>query len=185
MVRPRYEEVDFTRDCEAVQIPQGTTVTIEAGTPAVIMQDLGDSYTIQIPTLGGLYRVAGKDADALGKDAPLGPSAETDTRKPVDEALVRRVLQSVYDPEIPVNIVDLGLVYALHIEPLLTGGSKVQVQMTLTAPGCGMGQIIAADVQRRIERLPGVIRVEVEVVWEPPWNPQRISPEGRAKLGLD
>ncbi|MFI5399247.1 MAG: iron-sulfur cluster assembly protein [Candidatus Binatia bacterium] len=123
MVRPRYEEVDFTRDCEVVQIPQGTTVTIEAGTPTVIMQDLGDSYTIQIPTLGGLYRVAGKDADALGKDVPVGASAESDPRKPVDQALVRRVLQSVYDPEIPVNIVDLGLVYALHIEPLLTGGA--------------------------------------------------------------
>jgi probable FeS assembly SUF system protein SufT len=184
MTRPRYEEVDFTRDCEVVQIPQGTTVTIEAGTPALIMQELGDSYTIQIPTLGGLYRVAGTDADVLGKDPP-GEIAGADPSEPIDEALVRRTLKSVYDPEIPVNIVDLGLVYDLRIEPVAAGRSTVHIQMTLTAPGCGMGEIIAADVRSRLERLPGVAAAEVEVVWEPPWNAQRISPEGRAKLGLD
>ena len=148
------------------------------------MQELGDSFTIQIPTLGGMYRVAGPDADALGKDPP-NEIAETDPNEPIDEAVVRRALKSVYDPEIPVNIIDLGLVYDLRIEPAAAGRSNVHVQMTLTAPGCGMGEIIAADVRGRLERLPGIAAAEVEVVWEPPWNPQRISPEGRAKLGLD
>jgi probable FeS assembly SUF system protein SufT len=182
-MRQRYEEVDFTRDCDVVQVPQGQTVRITAGTPAVITQALGESYTIEIPTLGGLYRVAGQDADAIGKDPP-GAEAEMETG-PIDEARVLRALRNVYDPEIPVNVVDLGLVYALQIRSLAGGTSAVDIHMTLTAPGCGMGQIIAADVQSRVEALPGVGEAHVEIVWEPPWSPQRISPAGRAKLGLD
>jgi probable FeS assembly SUF system protein SufT len=182
-MRLRYDEVDFTRDCDVVQVPQGQTVRIEAGTPAVVTQALGDSYTIEIPTLGGLYRVAGCDADALGMDPPLATSAAD--AGPLDEAQVLRALKKVFDPEIPVNVVDLGLIYDLQLHSLAAGGSTVNVQMTLTAPGCGMGQIIASDVKRRIESLPGVAEAHVEVVWEPPWNPQRISPVGRAKLGLD
>ena len=182
----RYEEVEFTRDCEVVQVPAGATVLIEAGTPAVITQALGDSYTVEIPTLGGLYRVAGTDADAIGKDSPLSAS-ELDAERagPLDETRVLRALKSVYDPEIPVNVVDLGLIYELRIKPLEGGGNTVDVQMTLTAPGCGMGQIIATDVKSRLEALPGVAEAHVDVVWEPPWTPQRISPAGRAKLGLD
>ena len=185
-MRLRYEEVDFLRDCDVVQVPDGNTVRIEAGTPAVITQALGDSYTVEIPTLGGLYRVAGKDADAISHDPPLS-EAETEAERvgPVDEARVLRALRSVYDPEIPVNVVDLGLIYDLQIRPLAAGGSAVDIQMTLTAPGCGMGQIIATDVKSRLEALPGVAEAHVEVVWEPPWSPQRISPAGRTKLGLD
>ncbi len=182
-MRSRYEEVDFTRDCAVVQVPQGNTVLVEAGTPAVITQALGDRYTIEIPTLGGLYCLDGKDADAIGKEPPLTVS-ETEETGPVDEARVLRALKNVYDPEIPVNIVDLGLVYDLQIHPFATGGSEVQVRMTLTAPGCGMGELIARDVKSRLEELPGVAEASVEVVWEPPWGPQRISPAGRAKLGL-
>ena len=182
-MRPRYEEVDFTRDCNVVQVPQGCIVRIEAGTPAVITQALGDSFTIEIPTLGGLYRLAAGDADAIGKESPR-TAGEADVG-PLDEARVLRALKHVYDPEIPVNVVDLGLIYHLQIRPLADGGNAVDVQMSLTAPGCGMGQIIAADVKSRIAALPGVAQAHVEVVWEPPWSPQRISPAGRAKLGLD
>ncbi len=182
-MRQRYEEVEFTRDCDVVQVPQGHTVHVETGTAAVITQALGDSYTIEIPTLGGLYRLGAGDADAIGKEPPLTAS-EADAG-PLDEARILRALKNVYDPEIPVNVVDLGLIYELQIRPLVAGGSAVDVQMSLTAPGCGMGQIIADDVKSRIEALPGVAQARVEVIWEPPWSPQRISPAGRAKLGLE
>jgi probable FeS assembly SUF system protein SufT len=182
-MRQRYEEVDFMRDCDVVQVPQGHTVRVESGTPAVITQALGDSYTIESPTLGGLYRLAAGDADAIGKDPPL-PRHEADAGA-VDEARVLRELKNVYDPEIPVNVVDLGLIYGLQIRPLVAGGHAVDVQMTLTAPGCGMGQIIADDVKSRLEAVPGVAEAHVEVVWEPPWTAQRISPTGRTKLGLE
>lgn len=182
----RYEEVELTRDCEMIQVPQGTPVTIPAGTPAVITQALGDSYTVQLPTLGGLYKVAGKDADALGKERVDTEAARAAAASgSVDEAAVWAALKNVYDPEIPVNIVDLGLVYDMKIEPEPGGGNRVSVQMTLTAPGCGMGTVIAGDAKACIERVPGVSAADVQLVWDPPWNPHMISAEGRAKLGMD
>ena len=183
-MRARYDEVDFIRDCDVVQVPQGNTVRIEAGTPAVITQALGDSYTIEIPTLGGLYRVAGQDADAIGQEPPIS-EAEAERLGPIDEDRVLRALKQVYDPEIPVNVVDLGLIYDLALHPRDDGSTAITVQMTLTAAGCGMGQIIATDVKSRLEALPGVAEATVDVVWEPPWNPERISRAGRVKLGLD
>lgn len=180
----RYQEVVTTRDCEVVQIPSGNMVRIPAGTSAVITQALGDSFTIEIPTIGGLYRVAGADADAIGKDRPL-PAGEAAAAGPVNEARIWRALRNVYDPEIPVNIVELGLVYDLRIEPLPAGGSRVRVQMTLTAPGCGMGQIIAGEVQRLIEEVPGVTETDVQVVFEPPWNQQMMSEAAKLQLGFD
>ncbi len=181
-----YERVEIRRDCAAVQIPHGNPVTIPAGTPAFLTQSLGGSYTLQVPGLGGLFRVAGKDADALGiEPAASVATASASQTGPVTEAMVWEVLRDVYDPEIPVNIVDLGLVYDMRIEPLVTGGSRVLVQMTLTAPGCGMGYAISMDAKNRIEGLPGVAEADVRVVWDPPWDPQMISPEGRAKLGMD
>ena len=181
-----YEQVEIRRDCTAVQIPHGNPVTIPAGTPAFLTQSLGGSYTVQVPSLGGLFRVAGKDADALGIE-PAGVSATASASEvgPVSEAMVWDVLRDVYDPEIPVNIVDLGLVYDMRIEQLPTGDSRVIVQMTLTAPGCGMGYAISMDAQSRIESLPGISEADVQVVWDPPWDPQMISSEGRAKLGMD
>jgi probable FeS assembly SUF system protein SufT len=181
-----YEEVELKRDCEVIQIPNGITVTIPAGTPAVITQNLGDSYTIQAPTLGGLYRLAGKDADAIGKALVRTgeESAHADPNAPVDEELIWAQLRNVYDPEIPVNIVELGLVYDLQIEPLATGGSRVEVKMTLTAPGCGMGEIIAHDAKCRIENVPGVKEANVEVVFDPPWNQQMMSEAAKLELGL-
>lgn len=179
-----YEQVVVSRACEAIQIPQGNAVTIPEGTLAIITQALGDTYTLQIPSMGGLFRVADKDADAIGKDRRAPAAGEAGAEGKATEDAVWGALKNVYDPEIPVNIVDLGLVYDLKMEALPAGGSKVDVQMTLTAQGCGMGPSIAMDAQRRIESLPGVEEAHVRVVWDPPWNPNMISPEGKVKLGM-
>lgn len=182
----RYEETTTRRDCEMVQVPQGNTVTIPAGTPVVITQALGDSFTIQIPTLGGLYRVAGKDADALGKPrhVPEPERASPDGSPPVDEERILDQLRLVYDPEIPVNIVELGLIYDLHAAPHPSGGTLVHVKMTLTAPGCGMGEVIAADAKSRIESVRGVTEAEVEIVFDPPWNQSMMSEAAKLDLGF-
>lgn len=180
-----YEEVEISRDCEAIQIPDGITVTLRAGTPAVITQSLGDTFTVQMPTLGGLYRISGKDADAIGKAVarPEG-GADLDPNQAVNEELVWNQLRNVYDPEIPVNIVELGLVYNLGVEHLEAGGSRVAVTMTLTAPGCGMGDVIAADARMRIESVPGVKEATVEVTFDPPWNQEMMSEAAKLELGL-
>ncbi|EEF61101.1 putative Fe-S cluster assembly protein SufT [Pedosphaera parvula] len=176
--------VELTRDCEAVQIPVGTTVTLPSGTPVDITQTLGGTFTIH--ARGGLFRVASKDADALGlqNDSQAAP-ASPETQGSVDEKLVWETLRSCYDPEIPVNIVDLGLVYDLHIEPMTSGNSLVSVKMTLTAPGCGMGGVIAGDAQQKILNLPGVEEAVVEIVWDPPWHQSMITEQGRKILGLE
>jgi len=179
-----YEQIEIRRDCQAVQIPQGNSVIIPAGSEVIVTQSLGGSYTVQVPSLGGLFRIAGRDADALGLQAGPGDDASAPSG-PVGDDAVWAVLRNVYDPEIPVNIVDLGLVYDLRVEPLPSGLNRVEVKMTLTAPGCGMGQTIAMDARHRIESLPGIAEADVQVVWEPPWNPHMISPEGRAKLGME
>lgn len=180
----QHEEVELTRDCQAEQIPLGTTVTIRKGTAAVITQALGDTYTIRLPN-GGLYRIAGPDADALGRDQHTVATTPTASDGPVTEEMVWTQLREVYDPEIPINVVDLGLIYDMQIEPLPDGDSKVLVQMTLTAQGCGMGPSIAGDAQRRLEALPGVAEADVRVVWDPPWHPDMMSPEGKKKLGVE
>lgn len=176
--------VGLKRDCEAVQIPSGTMVTLPANTVVDITQSLGGSYTVR--TGGGLFRIASRDADALGLVAGTDDEGQNGAAEgPVDEQSVWEALKTCYDPEIPVNIVDLGLVYGLTIDPLPSGSSRVRVQMTLTAPGCGMGATIAADAQSKILFLPGVEEAEVEVVWDPPWHQSMISAAGRARLGLD
>src|SRR6185436_11432315 len=171
------------RDVEVVEIPAGITTAIPAGTPAVITQSLGDTYTLQLPTYGGLYRLAGRDADAIGK-AVTRAEGEDGAAGPVTDELVYAQLRNVYDPEIPVNIVELGLVYDMKIEPQADGKSKVFVKMTLTAPGCGMGGVIAHDAKTRIESLPAVAEADVEVVFEPPWNQQMMSEAAKLELGL-
>lgn len=181
--------VELSRDCDAVQIPVGNTVALPAGTLVDITQTLGGTYTVR--AMGGLFRIDGKDADALGLDpahaaAPTTPgTTDGATSGTVDETQVWDTLRLCYDPEIPVNIVDLGLVYDLGVEPLPSGASKVFVKMTLTAPGCGMGPVIAQDAQMRILAIPGVEDASVEIVWDPPWHQSMITPEGRRILGLE
>jgi probable FeS assembly SUF system protein SufT len=176
--------VTLSRDCDAVQIPAGNTVTLPAGTEVDITQTLGGSYTIH--AMGGLFRVAPKDADALGLQPPpeTTPALKTDGSE-IDEKMIWETLRTCYDPEIPVNIVDLGLVYDMGLEEAPTGGKKVFVKMTLTAPGCGMGATIAGDAQQKLLGLPGVEDASVEIVWDPPWHQSMITPEGRRLLGIE
>ncbi len=175
----------LTRDCPAVQIPQGTTVTLPRGTVVHISQTLGGTYTVHAQ--GALFRITGQDADALGLEVKPTATPEAVAAAPEDlsEDQVRAVLKTCFDPEIPLNIVDLGLVYDLTIEKLPPGSHRVNMRMTLTAPGCGMGTVIAQDAQEKLVQLPGVAEANVEIVWEPPWHQSMISPEGRRVLGLE
>ena len=183
------EWIELSRDTEAVMVPAGHTVLLPQGTKAVVTQSLGGSYTLHVPQYGGLLRISNRDADAIGvtpAPEPETPVAPGDALTPEQlEPLVWEQLKTCYDPEIPVNIVDLGLVYDMQIEPLESGQSRVDVKMTLTAQGCGMGASIAADAKYKILGLPSIAEAEVEIVWSPVWNPNMISPEGRAKLGMD
>jgi probable FeS assembly SUF system protein SufT len=169
----------LTREVGAVQIPSGNHITLPAGTLVIVTQQLGDSFTVYVVHQAGLFRVRGEDGDALGLTKIEAGQKATE----FSEEAIWSQLRECYDPEIPVNIVDLGLIYGLNIadDP---EGKRVHVQMTLTAPGCGMGPTLAHDAEQRILSLPGVIAATVELVWEPPWNPDRISPAGKEKLGM-
>ena len=179
--------VELKRDCEAVQIPAGHAVRLPAGTAVDITQTLGGTYTVHAN--GGLFRIVGKDADALGlqdKKAESDGAPQTEAVNPEQlEKMVWDALKTCYDPEIPVNIVDLGLIYDMHLDSQPDGGHKVCVKMTLTAPGCGMGTVLASDAQQKLLFLPGVEAADVEIVWDPPWHQSMITAEGRRILGLE
>jgi probable FeS assembly SUF system protein SufT len=178
------ERVEISREVEAIQIPSGVKTMLEKGIEAFVTQSLGGTFTVQVPSYGGLFRIAGKDADAIGKKPEEAGAVAAGASGDL-EAMVWEQLKTCYDPEIPVNIVDLGLVYGMEVKPQSDGTNKVEVKMTLTAQGCGMGASIAFDAKHKIIGLPGVADAEVELVWDPPWNPQMITPEGRERLGLD
>jgi len=173
----------LSRDLIATQIPSGDKTPLSAGTKVMIHQTLGGSFTVQ--TDFGLFRIDGKDGDALGeKISDHAVQSSTLANGAPDPEAVWDQLKRVYDPEIPVNIVDLGLVYSMDVEANPEGGYKVQVAMTLTAPGCGMGPAIAEDAKGKILLVPGVSDADVRITWDPPWNQQMISEEGKMKLGL-
>src|SRR6187549_2602380 len=175
-------DIILSREVEAIQIPSGDTVVLPAGTRVIITQSLGGSYTVA--TDHGLARVSARNADALGlekKDAGPGESAVPLTGEELEKT-VWDAMKTVYDPEIPVNIVDLGLVYDCAITKEENDQAVVQVKMTLTAPGCGMGPTIAADAQGKIMSVAGVGDARVEIVWDPPWNQGMISETGRMQL---
>jgi probable FeS assembly SUF system protein SufT len=176
----------LTRACEAIAIPYGDKTQLAAGTPVTITQSLGGAYTVLAD--GRLLRIEGKDADALGLAAPATPFPAVPPPGgdgPLDEERLWKQLKTCYDPEIPVNIVELGLVYDLHHEPLPEGGNVVNVKMTLTAPGCGMGAMIAEDVQRKVLAVPGVTEANVELVWDPPWSQAMMTEAAKLELGLN
>src|SRR5471030_1053626 len=177
----------LTRDIEAIQIPSGLTKKLHKGTPVIITQALGGTYTVVVEHSAGLFRVLASDADALNKvhvEPAVQNCASGKSGGPLKEDDIWTQLKTCYDPEIPVNIVDLGLIYSLEIKPQEGGGNLVEVKMTLTAPGCGMGPSIASDAQRKILTVPGVTDAQVDVVWDPPWSAERISQEGKSKLGM-
>lgn len=172
------------RDVPATVIPAGDVVTLPKGTDLFIMQTLGGNVTVRTDT--GLFRIAREDAGAIAGYQPQAPEAAVPaTSGEFSEAAVWETLKTCFDPEIPVNIVDLGLVYDLNVEQTAAGGHAVDVKMTLTAPGCGMGPVIAEDARQKIATLPTVERAKVHIVWDPQWTPQMISPEGRKVLGLE
>jgi probable FeS assembly SUF system protein SufT len=176
------EPVVLQRDCEAVLIPMGEKVTLPEGTSGFITQALGGSFTIYIE--GNLVRVAGTDADAVGKD-PINPPAVPENASDEDiEAVVWDQMRTCFDPEIPINIVDLGLVYRCEIESTGTGGRIVHIAMTLTAPGCGMGPILMEDVKEKVEIIPTVEEADVELVFDPPWNTSMMTDEAKLQTGL-
>jgi probable FeS assembly SUF system protein SufT len=186
MTTPLSDTVTLTRDCEAVQIPSGTVTSLPQGTEVMITQTLGGSYTVTRPD-GSLYTIAGKDADALGRKpsvAAQSAASPADANATVKEEQVWEQLRTCFDPEIPISIVDMGLVYDVKVLPLAGGGNRVEVKMTLTMPGCGMGRYIAADAQSKILTIPGVKEADVQLVWDPPWNRDMISPEIRKKFGM-
>ena len=179
------EPVVLRRDCEAIQIPSGDKFELPAGSEVMITQSLGGSFTV-VTDHGHMLRIAGSDADALGLEPVVAPAAEVQVPTgPADvETLVWEQLRTCYDPEIPVNIVDLGLVYDCLVAPLPGGGHKVDIKFTLTAPGCGMAGSLKMDIEGKILAVPGVQECEVEVVFDPPWNRNMISEAAKLDLGM-
>ena len=174
--------IALTRDCEATEVPYGGTQILPAGTKVRIMQSLGGTYTVSSER-GAMMRIEAKNADALG----ITPQPKEAQAAPVEfsEKLVWDQLKTVFDPEIPVNVVDLGLIYSCQITPVETGGRKIDIKMAMTAPGCGMGDVLRADIERKLTQLPEVREVHAEIVFDPPWNPGRMSDAAKLQLGLD
>jgi probable FeS assembly SUF system protein SufT len=183
------EQKTLLRDVEASVVPIGTKVTLLKGESAHITQSLGGSYTVIVN--GNMFRIAEQDADALGLAmktpaqpaaatvAPAGPLSQEQLEKQVWESL-----KTCFDPEIPVNIVDLGLIYDCHLTPIGGNNFKADVKMTLTAPGCGMGPVLAQDVQNKLISLEPIDEANVELVWDPPWNQSMMTEAAKLQLGL-
>jgi probable FeS assembly SUF system protein SufT len=182
MYHSQNEPVTLSRDCPAVLIPAGERVTLPAGSTGFVTQALGGSFTLYIE--GNLFRIAGRDGDAIGKPALTAPDVPENATEADIESAVWQQLRTCYDPEIPINIVELGLVYECKIERAPTGNRVVKINMTLTAPGCGMGDILAQDVREKVEMIPTVERADVELVFDPPWNQSMMSEEARLEAGL-
>ena len=182
MHRMENEPIVLQRDVQAVIIPAGIEVKLRTGAVGYLTQSLGGSFTIYVE--GNLFRIAGEDADAIGKEPPVRPelppgASDEDVRK-----LVWDQLRTCYDPEIPINIVELGLIYECEVKPNDDGSRNVEVKMTLTAPGCGMGDFLAQDVKDRIEAIPTIRQASVEIVFDPPWNQSMMSEAARLETGM-
>jgi probable FeS assembly SUF system protein SufT len=177
-----YETVTLTRDVVGVLIPAGTKVELPEGAEASITQALGGSYTVQLQ--GHLFRIEGKDADAIGK-APQGvPQLAEDASEEEVEKAVWQQMKTCYDPEIPIDVVELGLIYECRLEPAEAGGWKARIVMTLTAPGCGMGEVLVADVKSKVTQVPGMREAEVELVFDPPWTRDMMSEAAQLQAGF-
>jgi len=180
MSAPEYAVV--SRDIQAIEIPQGNPVPLPEGTHVRIMQSLGGTYTV-MSEHGQLLRIGEKDVDAIGKQPSPDASEAPGEEAPVEEQVWAQ-LRTCFDPEIPVNIVDLGLVYNCAVTELPEGGKKVAITMTLTAPGCGMGPVLASDVKQKVEGISGVQEADVEVVFDPQWSPNMMTEAARLQLGF-
>jgi probable FeS assembly SUF system protein SufT len=175
------KEATVTRDVPAREIPSGTPITLKAGDPVIITQSLGGSFTVMTP-VGFLARVDGKDADAIGEQ-PVAVDEAAQAGKTTEE-LAWDQLRTCFDPEIPVNIVDLGLVYSCNLSPLPEGGNRIDVKFTLTAPGCGMGDVLREDIKGKLLSVPEIKDADVQVVFDPPWSLQMMSDAAKLQLGM-
>ncbi len=176
------EAVTLARDCKAVSVPEGVEIVLPQGTVATISQSLGCSFTVYVR--GKMFRVSGENADALGRERPKPPELRPSPSTQDIEDLIWTQLRSCYDPEIPVNIVDLGLIYDCSVRDGPDGRRTVSITMTLTEPSCGMGPVLAGDIKRGLERIPTVSGAEVVLVFEPRWSPERMTPVGKLQTGL-
>jgi probable FeS assembly SUF system protein SufT len=174
------KETITTREIEATEIPSGIKIQIPEGTSLAITQSLGGSYTVLTP-YGYMARVDGKDADAIGEEVQ-DPVAAAAGKTP--EELAWEMLKTCYDPEIPVNIVDLGLVYKCEVSPRPEGGNRAEVRFTLTAPGCGMGDVLKEDIRNKLMTVPGISDADVQVLFDPPWNMSMMSDAAKLQLGM-
>jgi probable FeS assembly SUF system protein SufT len=177
------ELIELKRDCEAIEIPSGIPRRLPVGACVRISQFVGGSYTV-ISEVGYMCRIEARDADALGL-SPAQTESKTMAPGSFNEQMVWDQLKTVYDPEIPVNIVDLGLIYSCQITPGENGSKRIDIKMSMTAPGCGMGNVLKADVERRLAGLPEVTGVTVEVVFDPAWHPGLMSEAAKLQLGFD
>ena len=185
MINPTHidGQVTLTRDVEVITIPFGSKTTLKKDEVGQITQALGGSYTVMIG--GNLFRIDGKDADAIGKEVlDSTDKANEKDNGDINEQAVWDVMKTCYDPEIPVNIVDLGLIYSCEFNPMDNDSTLVEIKMTLTAPGCGMGPVIADEVKQKVNGVPGVGDVKLELVWDPPWDQSMISEAARLQMGL-
>ncbi len=182
MYYPQSERIVFSRECPAILIPSGDEVTLPEGSSGFITQALGGSFTIFIE--GNLFRIAGVDADAIGKEPLRPPDVGADATEAEIETVVWDQLRTCFDPEIPINVVDLGLIYECELTNDAEGKRVIRIAMTLTAPGCGMGPILMEDVKEKLELIPTVDRAEVELVFDPPWNRSMMSEEALLEAGL-
>ncbi len=176
------EPVQLYRDCAAVLIPSGDEVILRKGANGFITQSLGGSFTVYLD--GRLFRIAGQNADALGKDPVPPPTLPEGASSKDVEQLIWTQMRSCYDPEIPINIVDLGLIYQCEMTENESGERQVDIKMTLTAPGCGMGDILVLDVKSKVEIIPTIATVDVELVFDPPWNQDMMTEAARLQTGM-
>jgi len=176
------EPISLSRDVKAIIIPAGEQLTLREGTSGFITQALGGSFTVYVE--GNLFRISGTDADALGKDPVPAPSVPDNATDADIEAVIWEQLKTCYDPEIPVDIVNLGLVYRCDVASLGNGQRSVSVDMTLTAPGCGMGEVLVEDAREKIAVIPTISDVSVELVFDPPWNVGMMTDEARLQTGM-
>jgi probable FeS assembly SUF system protein SufT len=177
------ENIELKRDCEVIAIPSGTHQVLPQGSTVRVVQKRGGNYTVS-SDIHAMYRIDARDADALGFAVPAQGN-EVTKHGPFSEQLIWETLKTVYDPEIPVNVVDLGLIYSCVITPHENGGNVVTIRMAMTSPACGMSNVLKADVESKLERLEGVAETRVEVVFDPPWNSGRMSEAARLQLGFD
>ena len=176
------EPIVVQRNVKAIAIPAGVEVNLKLGSVGYITQALGGSFTVYID--GNLFRIAGQEADAIGKTAAVPPEVPPGASEEDIKGIIWTQLKTCYDPEIPVNIVDLGLVYGCDVTRNEDSSRTVEIKMTLTAPGCGMGEVLIQDVRDKVEIVPTVTRANVELVFDPPWNHTMMSDEARLQTGM-